>query len=111
MMVNTLWVLVAACLVLFMNAGFAMLESGLCRSNNTVNILGKNFIVFGISMIGFWAIGYERMFGGAGKFVGSEGWFLDGLAEWVTSCRPASQPLLVCGDVNIALEDRDVHLK
>lgn len=48
---DTVWVLIAAFLVFFMNLGFAMVESGLCRAKNTVNILAKNFIVFAISSI------------------------------------------------------------
>ncbi len=44
--VDTVWVLVTAILVFFMNAGFALVESGLCRAKNAVNILAKNFIVF-----------------------------------------------------------------
>ncbi len=79
LLINTLWVLVAAALVFFMNAGFAMLESGLCRSKNAVNILAKNFIVFGLAMIGFWSIGYALMFGAGNDFVGHHGWFLQGL--------------------------------
>ena len=43
---DTLWVLVAGMLVFFMNAGFALVESGFAQSKNTVNILAKNFIVF-----------------------------------------------------------------
>ena len=78
--VNTLWVLVAAVLVFFMNTGFAMLESGLCRSKNTVNILSKNVVVFGLGMIGFWSVGYAIMFGAGNSVSGSEGWFLSGLA-------------------------------
>ena len=46
---DTIWVLVTAFLVFFMNLGFAMVESGLCRAKNAVNILSKNFIVFAIS--------------------------------------------------------------
>ncbi|MEK7680159.1 MAG: ammonia permease, partial [Deltaproteobacteria bacterium] len=46
---DTVWVLVTAFLVFWMNAGFALVESGLCRAKNTVNILAKNFIVFAIS--------------------------------------------------------------
>jgi hypothetical protein len=46
--IDTLWVMVAAFLVFFMNLGFGMVESGLCRAKNTVNILAKNFIVFAI---------------------------------------------------------------
>ena len=48
MALNTLWVLVAGFLVFFMNAGFGCLEAGFCRAKNTVNILGKNFVVCGI---------------------------------------------------------------
>ncbi len=79
LMLDTLWVMIAAILVFFMNAGFALLESGLCRAKNTVNILAKNFIVFGLAVIGFWSMGYALMFGSAGSFAGSDGWFLDGL--------------------------------
>ena len=43
---DTVWVVFTAVLVFFMNAGFAMLESGLCRSKNAVNILAKNVVVF-----------------------------------------------------------------
>src|SRR5512138_2113637 len=60
---DTVWVLFTAFLVFFMNLGFAMVESGLCRSKNTVNILAKNFIVFAISSISFWIIGWGLMFG------------------------------------------------
>ena len=48
-MLDTLWVMVAGFLVFFMNAGFALVESGLCRAKNAVNILAKNFIVFAAS--------------------------------------------------------------
>lgn len=46
---NMIWVLVASILVIFMNAGFAMLETGFCRQKNAVNILAKNLIVFAIA--------------------------------------------------------------
>ncbi|HVR31069.1 MAG TPA: ammonium transporter [Thermoanaerobaculia bacterium] len=75
---DTLWVLVAAMLVFFMNAGFAMLETGLCRAKNAVNILAKNFIVFGLSSIAFWAVGFALMFGDGNALFGSSGWFLLG---------------------------------
>ena len=80
-MVNTLWVLSAGFLVFFMNAGFALVESGLCRSKNTVNILAKNFVVFGLSVIGFWSIGFALMFGNSGDFIGSNGFLLGGLPK------------------------------
>ena len=59
---DTVWVLLAAFLVFFMNLGFAMVESGLCRAKNTVNILAKNFIVFALASVGFWFIGWGLMF-------------------------------------------------
>jgi hypothetical protein len=46
---DTVWTLITAALVFFMNLGFALVESGFCRSKNTVNILSKNFVVFAIS--------------------------------------------------------------
>lgn len=77
--VDTVWVLFAACLVFSMNAGFAMLETGLCQAKNAVNVLAKNFIVFGVSAIAFWATGFGLMFGrGSALLGGTEGWFLLG---------------------------------
>jgi Amt family ammonium transporter len=72
---DTVWVLFTAFLVFFMNLGFAMVESGLCRAKNTVNILAKNFIVFAISSISFWFIGWGLMFGNGNSFFGIEGLF------------------------------------
>ncbi|NEP41033.1 MAG: ammonium transporter, partial [Okeania sp. SIO2H7] len=60
---DTIWVLFAGCLVFFMNAGFAMLETGFCRSKNAVNILAKNLIVFAISTVAYWMTGFALMFG------------------------------------------------
>jgi len=77
---DTVWVLVAGMLVFFMNTGFAMVESGLCRAKNCVNILAKNFVVFAISTISFWVIGWGLMFGGGGEspyLAGSGLWFVN----------------------------------
>jgi Amt family ammonium transporter len=74
---NTIWVLIAAILVIFMNAGFAMLETGFCRQKNAVNVLSKNLIVFALSTISFWAIGFSLMFANIDNgFIGAGGWFL-----------------------------------
>ncbi len=73
--VDTAWVLFTAFLVFFMNLGFAMVESGLCRAKNTVNILAKNFIVFALSSVSFWIIGWGIMFGNGNPFAGLEGLF------------------------------------
>jgi len=77
--IDTVWVLVTAMLVFWMNAGFALVESGLCRAKNTTNILTKNFIVFAASTISFWVIGWGLMFGDGNSFVGTSGlWFVSG---------------------------------
>ncbi|MBI5750237.1 MAG: ammonium transporter [Nitrospinae bacterium] len=73
---DTIWVLITAFLVFWMNAGFALVESGLCRAKNTVNILAKNFIVFAISSIAFYIIGWGIMFGDGNPFFGIQGLFL-----------------------------------
>jgi ammonium transporter, Amt family len=70
---DTIWVLVTASLVFFMNLGFALVESGFCRAKNTVNILSKNFIVFAISCLAFYVVGWGLMFGNGGGFIGAEG--------------------------------------
>ncbi len=75
---NTIWILVAAILVIFMNAGFGMLETGFCRHKNAVNILAKNLIVFAIATLVFWAFGFSIMFGGENPFIGGGGYFLSG---------------------------------
>jgi Amt family ammonium transporter len=76
--VDTLWVLITAMLVFFMNAGFALVESGLCRAKNAVNILAKNFIVFAASSIAFWAVGFGIMFGNGNDVMGMTGWLTMG---------------------------------
>ena len=76
--IDTLWVCIAAFLVFFMNAGFCMLETGFCRQKNAVNVLSKNLIVFALSTVAFWAIGFGLMFGDGNPFVGTTGWFLAG---------------------------------
>jgi len=77
-MLDTLWVMIAGFLVFFMNAGFALVETGFCRSKNAVNILAKNFIVFGIACLTFWATGFALMFGDGNGYIGLAGFFLRG---------------------------------
>lgn len=72
---DTLWLIIAGCLVFFMNAGFAMLESGLCQTRNSVNILAKNLIVFCISALAFWISGFGLMFGNGNSLIGVTGFF------------------------------------
>src|SRR3989337_1691671 len=68
-MADTAWVLITAALVFFMNLGFATVESGLCRAKNAVNILSKNVIVFCVTSLAFWAVGFGFMFGEGNLFI------------------------------------------
>ena len=76
---DTMWVMVAGMLVFFMNAGFGMLETGFCRQKNAVNVLAKNLIVFALSTIAFWIIGFGLMFSDGNGFIGTGGFFLSGV--------------------------------
>jgi Amt family ammonium transporter len=75
---DTVWVLLAAFLVFWMHAGFALLESGFCRAKNTANILAKNFIVVAITTLAYWAVGFAFMFGDGNSFIGWKGLALTG---------------------------------
>lgn len=75
---NTAWVLIAAFLVFWMQAGFAFVEAGLTRSKNTTNILFKNLIDFVFATLAFWAFGYAFMYGStAAGWIGTTGFFVD----------------------------------
>ncbi len=76
--VDTVWVLIAAFLVFFMQAGFGMVEAGFIRAKNTCNILTKNFLDFCMASLGFFAFGYAIMFGPGNSLFGLKGWFLIG---------------------------------
>jgi len=78
---DTMWTLVTAMLVFFMNLGFACVETGFCRVKNSTNILSKNFIVFAVSSIAFWVLGYGVMFGNGTGFMGTEGLLFLGGAD------------------------------
>lgn len=71
---DTVWMLLAAMLVFFMQPGFAMVEAGFTRTKNTANILMKNLLDFSLGSILFWAIGFGLMFG-SGGFVGAPHFF------------------------------------
>ena len=77
--VDYVWILVAAFLVFFMQAGFAMLEAGFCRAKNAVNLMMKNLMDFSMGSLAFMAVGFALMFG-ADKWglFGTTGWFLHG---------------------------------
>ena len=75
---DTVFLLFCSVLVIFMNAGFGMLEAGFCRQKNAVNILAKNLIVFGVATLAYWAVGYALMYGDGGSFIGTSGFFFNG---------------------------------
>ncbi len=64
--INFVWVLMAGFLVMFMQAGFAMLEVGFVRSKNAVHTMGMNLVIYGLGVVGFFVFGFAIMFGGAG---------------------------------------------
>ncbi|MDD2388726.1 MAG: ammonium transporter [Desulfobacterales bacterium] len=68
--VDYVWTLIAAALVFFMQAGFAMVEAGLTRAKNAINIMMKNLMDFSVGSIAYWALGFGLMFG-----VSKTGWF------------------------------------
>ncbi len=70
---NTIWVVVAAVLVMFMQAGFAFLEAGLTRMKNAAHIAGKNVLVFGVASLVYWLIGFGIAFGNGNGLVGTHG--------------------------------------
>ena len=95
---NFVWTLIAACLVFFMQAGFAMVESGFTRAKSAVNIMMKNLMDFSMGSVAFWAIGFGIMFGSTKTgWFGTDGFFLSGwsgtesgdpwvLAFWMFQC-------------------------
>src|SRR5260221_8889172 len=63
---NIVWTLVTGFLVMFMQAGFALVETGLTRAKNVAHTMGMNFLVYSIGMLGYWALGFGLQMGGVG---------------------------------------------
>lgn len=76
--VDTIWVLLGAALVFFMQAGFAMVETGFTRSKNAGNIIMKNVMDYCIGTVAFWLVGFGLMFAGDGLFIGGFDPFIRG---------------------------------
>ena len=64
--INFVWVLITGYLVMFMQAGFAMVETGFCRAKSAMHVMMTNFMVYGIGMLAYWAVGFAIAFGGVG---------------------------------------------
>src|SRR3954449_12252367 len=71
--VNTIWVVLAAVLVMFMQAGFAFLEAGLTRMKNAAHIAGKNVLIFAVCSLVYWAVGFGIAFGDGNAVFGTSG--------------------------------------
>src|SRR5437660_5307220 len=72
---STIWVIVTAVLVMFMQAGFAFLEAGLTRMKNAGHIAGKNVLIFGLCSLVYWAVGFGIAFGDGNFLIGTHGFF------------------------------------
>jgi len=68
---DTIWLLISGCLVMWMAAGFAMLEAGLVRSKNTTAILTKNMTLYALACVVYYLVGYNLMYGTGNSFMGS----------------------------------------
>lgn len=93
--INTMWTLLTGFLVMFMQAGFAMVESGFTRAKHAVHVMMTNFMIYPLGMIGFWICGFAFMFGSVGgvgtlglsgdvlnagnPWIGLKGFFLQGV--------------------------------
>ena len=75
--INMMWTLITGFLVMFMQAGFAMVETGLTRAKNVAHTMAMNFMIYPLGMLGFYICGFAFMFGGLGA-IGTMGGF-DGL--------------------------------
>lgn len=89
--VNTIWVLIGAALVFFMQAGFAMVETGFTRAKNAGNIIMKNLMDFAIGTPLYWLVGFGIMFGTSSAYFG--GWDFFGLTGDYTAVLPEGVPI------------------
>jgi Amt family ammonium transporter len=84
--INSMWVIVAGVLVMFMQAGFAFLEIGFSRGKNAGTIIAKILVNFSIAAICYWAVGFAFAFGGdPGHVIGTHGFFLRGFTDPLTT--------------------------
>jgi len=72
--INIVWTLLAGFLVMFMQAGFALIETGMCRAKNAAHVMAMNFLIYPLGMLGFWICGFAIMFGGYGSNPSPIGW-------------------------------------
>ena len=101
--VDSLWVVIAGILVMFMQPGFMLVETGFTRSKNSVNIVMKNFMDFSVGAITYWAFGFALAYGGTtiGGFLAYGNFFLEGdsLTYFFQVVFAATAATIVSGDV------------
>jgi len=83
--IDATWVMVSVILVIFMQAGFALLEAGSTRMKNAGHVAGKTILTFGICTLVFWALGFGLTFGNGNGFIGLSGFFFNGSEEQAVS--------------------------
>jgi len=107
---NLLWIVIGALLVIFMQAGFALVETGFCRAKHAAHVVSTNFAIFGLGFIGFFMIGFPLMFGGysyvlpgfdyglteapGGALLGSGNWVFLWEGGWAGTWFDSSKPAL-----------------
>ena len=95
---NLLWVVIGAVLVIFMQAGFALVETGFCRAKHAAHVVSTNFAIFGLGFVGFFFVGFPLAFGGysyvavragharsASALIGSGNWVFLWKGGWALS--------------------------
>jgi len=97
---DTLWLCLCGALVMFMHAGFAMLETGCCRSKNASNVLMKNLVNVCVGTLGWWVLGYAFAYGGGiNRFIGTTNFLGEGFYT-----KDASGNILAPGCANNACQ-------
>jgi Amt family ammonium transporter len=104
---NLLWVILGAVLVIFMQAGFALVETGFCRAKHSAHVMSTNFAIFGLGFVAFFLVGYPLMFGGyslgviglneapGGALIGSGEWIFLWHGGWALSVDTVATPALL----------------
>src|SRR5256885_5261173 len=94
--INFVWTLVAGFLVMFMQAGFALVETGFTRAKNAAHTMTMNFMVYGIAMLAYWAVGFALQAGGVGP-LGTLGGY-DPLSHEVSGAIGGEERGAICGE-------------
>ncbi|MFN2556890.1 MAG: hypothetical protein ABR592_08460, partial [Nitriliruptorales bacterium] len=85
---NLLWIVIGAVLVIFMQAGFAMVETGFCRAKHAAHVVSTNFAIFGLGFVAYFIIGFGLMFGAYSATIGADavpviGTYTEAFGQWL----------------------------